>query len=75
MDPVIIYSSGIIYTSACADAALTVEEVAAVVNDRSPTGISSPWRLAEAPTFVGGEPNPCPCEQHPDTRRHWLLAC
>ncbi len=43
-------------------------------NEESPTGIRSPWAI-RSPTFLNGEPNPCPCEQRPETHQHWLLNC
>ncbi len=74
MTDVIIYGQGFIFTSACAPANLTADEVAAAVNAKSPTGISSAWLVSENPTFNGGESNPCPCNTD-ETRQHWLLNC
>ena len=39
--------------------------------------IASPthtWRLADGP-FKTGEPNPCPCNDFPDRRQHFLFSC
>lgn len=70
---VYLYAHGLVYTSACAPAAMPPEQVEAAVNIESPTGISSCWSLADEP-FADGTPNPGPCDQGPD-RRHYLLSC
>lgn len=71
---VYIYGLELACASACAPAAMPADEVAAMVNSQSPTGISSPWQVAEDP-FANGTPNPAPCDQDAGGRRHWLLEC
>lgn len=75
MEDVIIYSTGIVACSVCASNDLSPEQVEEEVNRISPTGISSNWRISEEETFKDGIPNPCPCEQNPETRKHYLLHC
>lgn len=71
---VIIYYTGVIHISVCAPVGLPIEAVCDEANRQHPTGISSRWGRSERHAFVGGEPNPCPCQD--DARRqHWLLAC
>ena len=72
---VYIYAHGLVACSACAPLAMTPEEIAAAVNAGNPTGISSPWRVSGEPEFAQGQPNPAPCDQEPDVRRHWLMEC
>jgi hypothetical protein len=52
---------------------MSPQEVADAVNVTDPTGISSPWKVSAEPAFQSGEPNPCLCDQHPVTRRHYLM--
>lgn len=56
---------------------LTQEEYNNLTKDDAnhPTGISSKWSISKDKTFHSGEPNPCPCDQHPDKRLHYLLTC
>jgi hypothetical protein len=65
-------SMGILYCSVCST--LSPEETTAKLNEEHPTGISSGWKLA-GESFVSGEPNPCPCERHPETHKHYLFIC
>lgn len=69
-----IYAQGFITLSVCAPKELSVGEVEAEVNIQNPTGIESPWKVSEDPTFRTGESNPCVCEDDPD-RLHYLLSC
>lgn len=75
MDKLIIYSQGIIAMSVCVDKDLTTHEIEMLANSQSPTGIKSKWQISTDKTFHKGEPNPCPCEDHPETRKHYLLNC
>jgi hypothetical protein len=75
MEDVIIYSTGIVACSVCADNSLSIKKITRIVNDMNPTYISSKWKLSKDKTFKNGEPNPCVCEQNPDTRKHYLFNC
>jgi hypothetical protein len=75
MNEIEFYGVGLVHLSACAPKDATAEQIESAANLRHPTGIESQWKLSDAPTFSGGEPNPCPCEQHPADRRHVLLVC
>jgi len=68
----IIYSLGIVCMSVCSS--LSPEEVEKRANQESPTGISSRWTITKD-KFIGGEPNPCPCNISPYTHKHYLLTC
>lgn len=72
IDDFIVYSTGLCYSSVCTTLS-DKEEIAERMNMGHPTGISSRWQVATEP-FKGGEPNPCPCPDHPG-RRHFLLVC
>ena len=74
-DPPIVYASGIVACSVCAPNTLDIEELTAIVNRIHPAGTTHGWRKDAAPTFKGGEANPCPCSEYPDARRHYLFEC
>lgn len=68
-----VYANGLCYCSVCTD--LTDrEEIELQVNAKNPTGVSSPWRISDDPTFKTGEPNPHLCEND-NTCRHFLMEC
>lgn len=66
------YNIGFVCASICTN--MTVEEATEELNAQHPTGISSQWQPSEDKTFVGGQPNPCPCDQDPN-RKHYLFNC
>lgn len=68
-----IYNWGLLYASVCSS--LSLEETTEQINRELPTGIKSPWRLSSDKTFHTGETNPCACQQHPDTHKHYLFNC
>lgn len=69
-DPdLVIYAMGALSMSVCSR--LSPEETVARVNEKM-CGITT-WGLDPAPTFSGGQPNPCPCERD-ETRTHYLLG-
>jgi hypothetical protein len=72
---VAVYASGLVHLSACAPASMSAGEVTAAVNTSNPTGISSRWRIDPEGIFADGQANPCQCDQMPDERTHYLLAC
>jgi hypothetical protein len=74
MDQVHVYDWGLCYLSACAPKEMPLKRITAVVNSSHPTGIKSQWRKA-AENFVSGEPNPCPCDDEPKRRLHYLFNC
>lgn len=65
---------GIVAVSVCAPKDTSCEAIEAWVNTESPTGISSPWAISDD-EFADGHPNPCPCDQEPKARLHYLLNC
>lgn len=69
-----IGSVGLVCVSVCAPKETPPADIEAWINGESPTGISSPWRISED-AFASGQPNPCPCDQEPGTRLHYLLNC
>jgi hypothetical protein len=68
-DTVTVYGEGLIYASVCT--ALDDEATDAAMATR-PSGTSGGWTRSADTHFDGGLPNPCPCDTHPDTRRHVL---
>lgn len=67
------YAVGFVSASVCTS--LTDEQATARLNAEQPTGIESPWQVADDVTFASGDPNPRPCHDWPDTHRHILFHC
>ncbi len=67
------YSVGICCMSVCSS--LQPGEIVRRANQEYPTGISSRWEISENKTFADGTPMPCPCENNPETHKHYLLNC
>lgn len=68
-----VYSLGLVAASVCSS--LSLEETKKRLNEEHPTGIESQWELSKDKQFRGGQPNPCPCDQHPETHKHYLFNC
>ena len=71
---VIVYTSGLCFCSVCAPSGMPLDDVLQVANIQNPTGLAHGWSLDAAPTFKGGEPNPCTCNRDA-SRKHYLLSC
>jgi hypothetical protein len=69
---VAIYSQGLCFASVCS--ALPIEDVKAAMAT-VPTGVSSAWTLSDEKEFANGQPHPCPCEDLPETHKHYLFSC
>lgn len=67
-----IYAIGICSASVCSS--LPAEEVKKRMS-AEPTGVSSPWQLAEDDAFADGTPMPCLCNEMPETHKHYLFHC
>ena len=67
-----VYVLGIVHASVCTD--LTRRAATERLNREHPSGITSRWRPSKEPAFLGGEPNPSPCERDP-SRTHYLFSC
>jgi hypothetical protein len=74
-DEVYVYALGLVHCSACAPVTMAADQIATAVNLKHPTGISSRWQVSDDPEFAQGAPNPAPCDQEPEARRHWLMVC
>lgn len=75
MDPSLeftVYAEGLFYASVCSS--LTKEQTQDRMAAR-PSGTSFGWQLSEDEKFANGQPNPCPCDQQPDTHTHYLFEC
>lgn len=74
-DETTVYSLGhsLVSFAVCAPAAMDAGEVEVRANIMNPTGIG-PWLHDTEPPSDGG-PNPRPCPDMPEARRHWLLVC
>ncbi len=68
-----VYQSGLCHCSICTDIE-NIEEIERKVNQENPTGLSHGWEHSEE-KFVNGFDNPCPCEQKPETHKHYLMVC
>lgn len=68
-DTVTVYSQGLLYASVCTSLDdKGVDEAMGAL----PATVTRGWTRSADATFDGGQPNPCPCEQRPDTHRHVL---
>lgn len=72
-DAVEVYNVGLCYLSVCVPKDMPIERVEAAANVCEPTGVT-PWKKSDD-AFKGGEVNPCPCNDKPNTHRHYLLSC
>lgn len=70
--PFISYAHGLVYASVCTS--LTDDEATTRLNFERPTGVDSPWRISDDPTFADGTPHPAPCPSSPE-HRHVLFTC
>lgn len=70
MDDFTVYSIGLCYASVCTS--LPPEEAERRMNTEIPTGTAREWSIAQEP-FATGADNPCPCEQKPETHKHYLM--
>lgn len=68
-ETVTVYSEGLLFASACTT--LNDAEVDAAMAVL-PSGTSGGWTRSKEP-FAGGQPNPCPCDASPESRRHILF--
>lgn len=68
-EDVVVYGEGLMYASVCS--ALDPDATDAAMAER-PAGTRGGWHRSADPTFAGGEPVGGPCDQYPDTRRHYL---
>ena len=69
-----VYAVGFCHASVCSS--LSIEETTAYLNRECPTGTSNPWVISEEETFADGvHKNPCPCDQSPETHKHYLFSC
>lgn len=68
-----VYREGLCFMSVCTD--LTPKEAEEYAQLIKPSGTSRGWKISEEKTFRTGEPNPCPCDQHPKSRIHILFDC
>ncbi len=69
-----VYSNGFCHCSVCTN----IEGIALIenaVNAKNPTGIKSRWKVSKQIAFDSGQPNPCPCDQKPETHSHYLMEC
>jgi len=67
-----VYASGVCSMSVCADNQLSVDEIEMLANIYCPTETESEWEISKD-KFRDGKDNPCPCDQNPDTHKHYLL--
>ncbi len=74
MKDIEIYAVGMVHASACALNTINISEVERIANMQYPTGVSHSWSLHDG-SFKSGESNPCPCDEAPETRSHYLLSC
>lgn len=66
-----IYRAGLCFASVCSS--LPLNEVKARMAAEF-TGVG-PWLLSDDAEFANGQPNPCPCENAPETHTHYLFSC
>lgn len=69
-----VYAVGLCYMSVCVLKGIPIESIEAVANAEHPVGPEYRWRHSKA-KFNSGESNPCPCNEFPEQRLHYLLEC
>lgn len=71
MKEFVVYAEGLCSASVCSS--LSRREV----NHRMKTRLTgvTPWQPAKDKAFADGRPNPCPCNQNPETHIHYLFHC
>jgi len=69
-----IYAYGLCHLSVCAPRGMPRKRVEAAVNVEHPTGIKHQWKVTKE-NFETGESNPCPCNDEPKYRLHYLMNC
>lgn len=67
------YRMGLVYASVCTS--LPLEVATERLNAEHPTGGQSAWEPSENESFATGQSNPCACNDHPETHRHYLFTC
>lgn len=67
-----IYGLGIVCASVCSS--LPREEVERRMAAEE-TGLDHGWFPSKDKAFRTGQPNPCPCNSHPETHTHYLFNC
>ena len=68
-----VYAIGMCYASVCTS--LSKVEAGRRLNVLHPTGLATPWKPSKDKEFASGGPNPCPCEDKPETHKHYLFEC
>ena len=66
-----VYSEGLLYAWVCSP--LHHSEVESRMASR-PCGTRHGWTLSDHSELASGESNPCPCEDDPETRKHYLFT-
>lgn len=66
----LVYSERLFYASVCTS--LDDEELDRRMAAR-PAAATHGWVRSEEAHFAGGQPNPCPCDQRPESHRHVLF--
>lgn len=69
-----VYAVGLCNASLCCPAEWDASRVLKEINHQEPTGLDHGWAHTGC-KFRTGETNPCPCDQLPYTRKHWLVEC
>lgn len=67
-----VYAAGPVFCSVCTT--LDPEAAAVRLNAEHPAGTKEGWGV-HPKGFRDGQPNPCPCDTHPETHRHMLFSC
>lgn len=70
-DDFVVYGEGLLYASVCSSFS---QEIVIERMSRRICGTTNGWQFSEE-TFKGGESNPCPCSDNPETHQHFLFIC
>lgn len=65
------YSVGLCFASVCTS--LSLSESTQRLNLEYSTGVG-PWEKSDE-KFRTGDSNPCPCNENPQTHKHYLFVC
>jgi len=68
----VMYAQGLFMASVCSslNKEETINRMASI-----PSGTTAGWIFCDNETFRTDEPNPCPCNDKPDTHKHYLFEC
>ena len=71
----VAYAQGLCYMSVCVEKSMPRRDIELRANLENPACSTLRWMISDDETFKGAQPNPCPCNKFPSSRKHDLLNC